>query len=101
MRVPPSFTNSAVTPASRLFTSSMNFGGNDHSRPTMTTTLCTDHLFKLEVGSWRLEERKFVIGLEGMALLIQLLEAVKTTSFYFQSPTSNFLQPTSKPHPSP
>src|SRR5687768_7061292 len=32
--VPPSFTNSAVTPESRRATSSMNAGGNDHSRPT-------------------------------------------------------------------
>src|SRR5581483_12051990 len=35
MRVPPSLTNSAVTPAWRRLTSSINFGGNDHSRPTM------------------------------------------------------------------
>src|SRR5688572_3610678 len=38
MRVPPSLANSATTPAFRLFTSSMNRGGNDHSRPTMTPT---------------------------------------------------------------
>ncbi len=31
----PILTNSASTPASRRRTSSMNAGGNDHSRPTM------------------------------------------------------------------
>src|SRR5690349_12402585 len=34
----PSFTNSATTPWSRPFTSSMNLGGNDHSRPTISPT---------------------------------------------------------------
>src|SRR5207244_12386946 len=29
---------SATTPLSRRFTSSMNFGGNDHSRPTISPT---------------------------------------------------------------
>src|SRR5688572_29244721 len=37
-RVPPSFTNSATTSASRRLTSSMNAGGKDHSRPTMSPT---------------------------------------------------------------
>src|SRR5579864_7095136 len=36
MRVPPSFKNSATTPALRPLTSSMNAGGKDHSRPTMS-----------------------------------------------------------------
>ena len=35
MRGAPSVTNSATTPSSRRFTSSMNAGGKDHSRPTM------------------------------------------------------------------
>src|SRR5687768_11683 len=37
-RVPPSFTYSATTSASRRLTSSMNAGGKDHSRPTMSPT---------------------------------------------------------------
>src|SRR5215213_8505591 len=37
----PSLMKSATTPWSRLFTSSMNLGGQDHSRPTMTPTLQT------------------------------------------------------------
>ena len=32
----PSWTNSAMTPASRRFTSSMNAGGKLHSRPTIS-----------------------------------------------------------------
>src|SRR5262245_40199192 len=38
MAVPPSLTYSATTPWSRRFTSSMNAGGNDHSRPTSRPT---------------------------------------------------------------
>ena len=38
IRGAPSFTYSAVTPASRRFTSSMNAGGKDHSRPTISPT---------------------------------------------------------------
>src|SRR6266478_5881576 len=38
MRVPPSLTNSATTPSSRRFTSSMKAGGKDHSRPTIRPT---------------------------------------------------------------
>ena len=34
----PTFTNSAVTPASRRLTSSRKAGGNDHSRPTNRPT---------------------------------------------------------------
>src|SRR5687768_5645642 len=37
-RVPPSFTYSATTSASRRLTSSMNAGGKDHSRPTISPT---------------------------------------------------------------
>src|SRR5687768_227669 len=37
-RVPPSLTYSATTSASRRLTSSMNAGGKDHSRPTMSPT---------------------------------------------------------------
>src|SRR6266550_3314877 len=36
--VAPSLMKSATTPLSRRFTSSMNFGGNDHSRPTISPT---------------------------------------------------------------
>src|SRR3954447_19973017 len=36
--VPPSFTYSASTPASRLATSSMKAGGKDHSRPVSRPT---------------------------------------------------------------
>src|SRR5574340_148270 len=39
MRTASSDTYSAVTPASRRFTSSMKAGGNDHSRPTIRPTL--------------------------------------------------------------
>src|SRR5215467_8898542 len=38
MRVLPSLTNSATTPSSRRFTSSMKAGGKDHSRPTSRPT---------------------------------------------------------------
>src|SRR5262245_2383416 len=40
MRVPPSWANSATTPASRRLTSSIKAGGNDHSRPTSKPTFC-------------------------------------------------------------
>src|SRR5687768_1321938 len=40
MRVPPSLTYSATTPSSRRATSSMNAGGNDHSRPTSKPIFC-------------------------------------------------------------
>src|SRR5262245_29181092 len=38
MRVPPSVTYPATTPAWRRLTSSRNAGGNDHSRPTSRPT---------------------------------------------------------------
>src|SRR4051812_23839172 len=38
IRVPPSLAYSATTPAFRLFTVSMNWGGQDHSRPTNRPT---------------------------------------------------------------
>src|SRR5713101_1794061 len=45
----PSLAYSATTPRSRLFTSSINFGGNDHSRPTTRPTVAFMGL-KLRVG---------------------------------------------------
>src|SRR5262245_33487415 len=50
MRVPPSLTYSATTPASRLLTSSMNAGGQDHSRPTNRPSLCDMACFRLFVS---------------------------------------------------
>ncbi len=40
MRVPPSLAYSAITPSSRRLTSSINAGGQDHSRPTITPIFC-------------------------------------------------------------
>src|SRR3990172_6696596 len=51
MRVPPSLAYSAVTPASRLFTSSTKAGGHDHPRPTMTPILSIMPPSKLGFGS--------------------------------------------------
>src|ERR1041384_151131 len=45
----PSLAYSATTPRSRLLTSSMNFGGNDHSRPTTRPTVAFMGL-KLRLG---------------------------------------------------
>src|SRR3989454_5965845 len=49
IRSAPSLAYSATTPRSRPFTSSINFGGNDHSRPTTRPTVAFMGL-KLRVG---------------------------------------------------
>src|SRR5262245_37006898 len=52
MRVPPSWTYSATTPALRPLTSSRKRGGQDHSRPTSSPTLCMRHS-RRERPPWR------------------------------------------------
>src|SRR5262245_13893387 len=63
MRVPPSLANSAMTPAFRRFTSSMNFGGNDHSRPTRSPTFfMTTSIVSADVEREHLVPKRPVVG---------------------------------------